>query len=100
MPLTDLTSIGHTFGEAFAEAVGKAEAGAWTGPIASAFGLHVVRVSERREGRSPALGEVRDAVMREWTNDKRNELENEHLTALLKRYEVTVESVPAEGTKP
>jgi hypothetical protein len=38
--------------------------------------------------------------MREWTNDKRNELENDHLTALLKRYEVIVESVPAEGTKP
>ena len=49
----------------------------WTGPIASGFGLHIVRVSERREGRVPALGEVRDAVMREWTNDKRKELENE-----------------------
>jgi parvulin-like peptidyl-prolyl isomerase len=100
MPLTDVNSIGHVFGSEFAEAIGKADVRAWTGPIASDFGLHVVRVSERQEGRSPALGEVREAVMREWTNAKRNELENEHLTALSKRYEVIVESVPAEGARP
>jgi len=100
MPLTSLKSIGHMFGSEFADAVGKAEVGAWTGPVASGFGLHVVRVSERQEGRSPALGEVLNAVMREWTNDKRKELENDHLAALLKRYEVTVESVPAAGAKP
>jgi hypothetical protein len=100
MPLTSLDSIDRIFGSKFADAIGKAKVGAWTGPIASDFGLHVVRVSRRQEGHSPALGEVRNAVMREWTNDKRNELENDHLTALLKRYEVIVESVPAEGTKP
>jgi hypothetical protein len=100
MPLTNADSIGHIFGSEFANAIAKVEVGAWIGPIVSDFGLHVVRVSERQEGRFPALGEVRDAVMREWTNNKRNELESEHLTALLKRYEVTVESVPAEGAKP
>jgi hypothetical protein len=100
MPLTSLKSIGHVFGSEFADAIGKAKAGAWIGPIASGFGLHVVRVSERREGGVPALGEVRDAVMREWSNDKRKELENGRLAALLKRYEVTLESVSAEGGKP
>jgi hypothetical protein len=100
MPLTSLISIGHIFGSEFADAIGKEKVGAWTGPIASGFGLHIVRVTERQEGRSPALGEVRDAVIREWTNDKRKELENDRLAALLKRYEVTVESVPTEGTKP
>jgi hypothetical protein len=100
MPLTSLKTIGHMFGSEFADAIGKAKTGAWAGPIVSGFGLHVVRVSERQEGRVPALGEVRDAVIREWTNDKRKELENDRLAALLKRYEVTVESVPAESTKP
>ena len=100
MPLKSLKSIGHVFGGEFAEAIGKAKVGAWTGPIASSFGLHVVRVSERREGRMPALGEVRDAVMREWSNAKRKELEDGRLAALLKRYEVTLESVSATGAKP
>jgi hypothetical protein len=100
MPLTGLKSVGHMFGGEFADAIGKAKAGAWTGPIASSFGLHLVRVSERKEGRVPALSDVRDAVVREWANDKRKELENDQLTALLKRYEVTVESVPAAGARP
>ena len=100
MPLTGLKSIGHMFGSEFADAIGKAKARAWIGPIASGYGLHVVRVTERREGRLPALGEVRDAVLREWSNDKRKELEDGRLAALLKRYEVTLESVPAEGGKP
>jgi hypothetical protein len=100
MPLTSLKSIGYVFGSEFADAIGKVKAGAWTGPFASGFGLHIVRVSERQEGRGPALSDVRDAVMREWGNEKRKELENEQLSALLKRYEVTVENVPAAGTGP
>jgi hypothetical protein len=100
MPLTSLKSIGHVFGGEFADAIGKAKAGAWTGPIASGFGLHLVLVSERQEGRVPALSDVRDAVIREWTNDKRKVLESDQLTALLKHYEVTVETVPAAGAGP
>jgi hypothetical protein len=100
MPLTSLKSIGHVFGSEFADAIGTAKAGAWTGPIASGFGLHIVRVSERQAGRVPALSDVRDAVIREWTNDKRKELESDRLAALLKRYEVTVEPVPAAGASP
>jgi hypothetical protein len=100
MPLTGLKSIGHVFGSEFADAIGTAKAGAWTGPIASGFGLHLVRVSDRQQGRVPALSDVHDAVIREWTNDKRKQLEKDQLAALLKRYEVTVESVPAAGAKP
>jgi hypothetical protein len=99
-PLTSLKSIDHMFGGEFADAIGKAKAGAWTGPIASGFGLHIVRVSEHQEGRVPALSDVRDLVIREWSNEKRKELENDQLTALLKRYEVTVEAVPAAGAGP
>jgi PPIC-type PPIASE domain len=97
MPPTSLKSIGHVFGGEFADAIGKAKTGIWTGPIVSGFGLHIVRVSERREGRLPALDEVRDSVMREWSNDKRKQLETERLAALLRRYEVTVEGWPDAG---
>ena len=38
--------------------------------------------------------------MREWSNDKRKELEDDQLAALLKRYEVTVEAVQPRGAKP
>ncbi|MDB5595313.1 MAG: hypothetical protein JWM36_2274 [Hyphomicrobiales bacterium] len=100
MPLTSLRSVGHMFGGEFADAIGEADAGAWTGPILSNFGLHIVRVSERQQGRVPALGDLRDAVIREWTNDKRKKLESDRLVAALKRYEVIVESTPGAGSKP
>ena len=54
MPLAGLASIGHVFGGEFANAIGKVKAEVWTGPIASGFGLHIVRVSECREGCVPA----------------------------------------------
>jgi len=100
MPLTSLKSIGHVFGSEFADAIDKEKLGVWTGPIASGFGLHIVRVSERQGGRVPALSEVREPVLREWSNDKRKQLEGERLTTMLSRYEVTVEGLPAAAAKP
>lgn len=100
LPLSGTTSIGQTFGPEFADAIGRAKLGIWTGPIASSFGLHVVRVSARKTGRLPALDEVRDAVTREWSNAKRKELDDARLNALLDRYQVTIESVRGAGANP
>ena len=100
LPPTSMTSIGQTFGADFANAVSKAEPGIWTGPIASSFGLHLVRASDHKAGRLPALVEVRDAVLREWSNEKRKELADTQINALLKRYNVTIESRSPAGTDP
>src|SRR5262249_7273315 len=50
------------FGKSFAERVFALEAGSWSEPIASPYGLHLVRVEERRDERLPELSEVRSAV--------------------------------------
>ena len=94
LSLTSKASISQTFGEQFAEAIAKATPAAWSGPIRSSFGLHLVRVSETKPGRTPALAEVRDAVAREWANEKRKALGDARFSELLKRYEVTIESEP------
>ncbi|MEW9808261.1 peptidyl-prolyl cis-trans isomerase [Mesorhizobium sp. ZMM04-5] len=96
MPLSTQASVAQTFGPEFAAAVARAPAGTWTGPIASAFGLHLVRVTDRVEGRVPALDEVREAVAREWTNDRRRELEDERFAELLKSYTVTIARLPGD----
>ncbi|CAN7368072.1 peptidylprolyl isomerase [Mesorhizobium sp. LjNodule214] len=100
LPLTTKSSIGQTFGTDFAEALDKATPGQWTGPITSSFGLHVIKLSERRPGRLPALDEVRDDVAREWANDKRKEFEEHRLEELLKRYAVTIEYPAKSGATP
>jgi len=88
------------FGDKFAAKLGELSPGRWQGPVESGYGVHFVFVSERTEGRVPALGEVRDAVRREWANARRLEANERFYQDLLKRYVVTVERLqPAEEQK-
>jgi hypothetical protein len=98
MPPSDIASIGSTFGPEFAAAVIAAPAGRWIGPVTSPFGVHLVRVTEQRPARLPALGEVREVVLREFSNERREAFEEERLEALLKRYRVVIETPPAGAT--
>ncbi|WP_348647198.1 peptidylprolyl isomerase [Rhizobium leguminosarum] len=100
LPLSSKTSIGQTFGAEFVEELDKAPLGQWTGPVASGYGLHLIRVSDRLPGRVPALDVVRDVVAREWTNAKRKELEDQRFAELLKRYVVSIESPAGAETGP
>lgn len=93
LPLTRKASIGQTFGSDFVEALDRAAPGKWTGPVKSGFGVHLVRVSERKVSRIPVLAEVHAAVVREWANAKRKEVEDRRFQQLLKRYDVTIESL-------
>ncbi len=63
----------------------------WYGPIPSSFGLHLVRIDSRTEGRLPELAEIRDAVSREWENARRIEVKEQFYADLLSRYQIKVE---------
>jgi hypothetical protein len=95
-PAGEVTKL---FGEKFTAALGGLEPGQWQGPIESGYGLHLVWISERTDGRVPALGEVRDAVQREWANARRLEMNERFYRELLKRYDVTIEPAPDPGTR-
>jgi hypothetical protein len=91
------SEIVKQFGEKFATKLGELSPHQWHGPVESGYGVHLVWISERAEGRLPALAEVRDAVRREWTNAQRLEANDKFYQELLKRYVVTIERPdPAE----
>ena len=93
------SEIARQFGDAFAAKVGELQPGRWQGPVESAFGVHLVLVRERKEGRVPALADVRDAVRREWDDDRRLEAKEQAYQQMLKRYTVTIENPePANAT--
>jgi hypothetical protein len=94
VPLGEITK---QFGEAFATALGGLPPGPWQGPLESGYGVHLVKLSERIEGRLPALAEVRDAVRREWENARRLEGNEQFYQELLKRYTVTIEQPHPNG---
>jgi hypothetical protein len=79
------------FGDQFAAALGELPIGQWSGPVASSYGMHLVLVDDRTDGRLPALEEVRDVVRRDWANAQRSEASEKYYQALLRRYTVTVE---------
>ena len=101
MPLTDRQGIAQQFGDDFAAAVMVLPPREWQGPIPSAFGLHLVKVTDRAAGRLPELAEIRPQVEREWLNERREALARQRLNELLKRYKVTIESAaPVAGSAP
>ena len=54
------------------------------------MGLHLIYISERSEGKIPKLSTVRDAVFRDWSSEKRKQVNAEFYNALRQRYKVTV----------
>jgi hypothetical protein len=90
------SDVARTFGERFAEQLFNLEQGRWQGPVASSYGVHFVRVSERAQGGLPPLDAVRPAVRREWMNARRLEAETNLYRTLRARYRIVVEAPPAE----
>jgi len=85
------SEVANLFGDKFAKTLDGLSLGRWQGPIESAFGVHLVFVSQRVEGRVPALAEVREAVRREWEDANRLEAKDKFYRGLLNHYTVTIE---------
>jgi len=83
--------IAGLFGSQFTSSLAELEPGAWHGPIASGYGVHLVFIDERRGGRQPPLDEIRAQVEREWANAHRLETTEQFYADLLKRYEIVIE---------
>ncbi len=86
------------FGEEFAAQLVELPLGEWSGPVSSAFGLHVARLDALDPGRPSELAEVRDAVYRDLVGQRTREAEQLYFEGLLSQYTVTVEW--PEGMEP
>jgi hypothetical protein len=85
------TEISGQFGNEFALQLAQLPKGKWQGPVQSAYGLHLVQISERTDGGTPALSEVQEAVSREWQSEHSHEANEKYYNELLKNYKVTIE---------
>jgi hypothetical protein len=89
------SDVAKTFGDDFAASVDKAAPGQWTGPVTSAYGTHLVRVTGRVEPRDPPFEQVRKAAEREWLHVRKVAANDALYEKLRSRYVVKVEAVPA-----
>lgn len=89
------SELAAIFGPAFARAVTELAPDApggdgrrWSPPIASSFGLHLVRVTARVPGALPAVAEVREPLRILWRERERASLRTRGLERLRRRYVV------------
>jgi hypothetical protein len=90
-PLYYVSDVEKIFGASFAKGILEVEPGNWAGPVMSSYGLHLVFVRERIEGRDPELAEVRVEVEREWAAKRRREFKEQTYKKLRERYTVIIE---------
>jgi hypothetical protein len=79
------------FGDEFSSKTFQIPVGQWTGPVESAYGLHLVYIHGHVESTMPDLADIQDRVLQDWAGDKRREINEKFYASLLNRYEVIIE---------
>ncbi len=82
--------IDRQFGDGFAKAIAALPPGRWTGPVASGFGQHLVRLRKLTPGAVQPLSAVRKAVENDWREANRIGRENAAYQALLDGYTIRI----------
>jgi len=91
-----LDDVARSFGPEIAKAVVGAAIGQWQGPVASTYGWHLLEVNQRDAARNPDLAEVREQVLRDWSDAARLRANEEVFRSLVDRYEIVVNAPPVE----
>ncbi|CAO1649363.1 peptidylprolyl isomerase [Parasphingorhabdus sp. NYA22] len=88
------TDIARQFGDRFAEQLDKLETGIWSGPVASGFGTHAVKISAKAPGQKAVLDNIRQQVLNDWRSSRQAQQKAEALARYKAQYEVTVTGRP------
>lgn len=89
--LMPVDQVAAQFGGDFARSIMDVPTGRWTGPIRSAFGLHLVLVTDVKPATLAPFEQARPTIEREWLAEHRAASVNAQYQALLGRYKVTVQ---------
>lgn len=90
--LSTPAAVDNVFGKGFFERLAELPAGTWAGPVASAYGTHLVHILESLPARTPPLDDVRGAVVRDWKMAKALEIRERHYARLREGFVVEIRS--------
>ncbi len=85
-----IAALDRLFGSGFGDAVARLEPGVWSGPIASSYGVHLVRVDAREDALLPALDSIRARVLADYLAVTRPARIARRLGELRERYTVRI----------
>jgi hypothetical protein len=84
-------AVTSVLGPEFTRAVFALKPGAWEGPIASSYGLHLVRILDIKPAQRLEFSKVRGQVLEGWREQQQREHEARYFAALLKKYRVVLD---------
>lgn len=84
--------LAELFGGAFAEAVSELPVETWGGPVDSAYGAHLVWISQREAERPLTFDEARDWIADELRFERRTAANRDAFEEIAARYEVRIEA--------
>jgi hypothetical protein len=82
--------VAKTFGPGFAKALFQVAPGAWSDPIESGYGWHLVWIDSITLPRVPPLEEVEADAKSGWIEDQRADMRQKAYAAMKARYEIVV----------
>jgi hypothetical protein len=89
--------VARLFGTGFAEQLFTLETNTWQGPIESGYGLHLVRISEKIDSRTPELASVIEKVRTDLMFEQRKKMNKEIYERFKERYEIVVKDLPKQS---
>ena len=96
------SELADLFGRDFTASLASLDPGSpdlWQGPIRSPYGWHLIRLTERTAPRNPPFGQVSDAVLRDFLQQRRLQANEAFYQQLRSRYKIQmIES--ASGAPP
>jgi len=87
----DRLTIANQFGRQFAQAVLTLDPGEWSGPIESAYGFHLVQLTDLQPAQVQPFDEVRTQVLERWRDQRQNEDTAAYVASLMKKYDVVMD---------
>jgi hypothetical protein len=88
--LSPSTAVDGVFGAGFFDLAAELPPGEWSGPVVSAYGVHLVRILDTLPARTPPLEEIRDAVLKNWREAKAQEIREQDYAERRKHFVVEI----------
>jgi hypothetical protein len=92
--------LAATYGADFADATMALAVGAWSDPVPSRFGWHLIKIVEHTPGRAAELAEVEPRVRLELAVERRHAAIARYLAGAFARYAIAIDGAPVAHVEP
>lgn len=87
----DFQTVAAQFGETFARKVMTIAPGSWQGPVESAYGLHLVRVTDLTLARQQSFDEAKANIARLLRDERERKAKEEYFAGLMSKYSILLD---------